>query len=60
MDDTWAEQRKGRQLVNQVRREGILGHKVAVEDEKWLDSGSLLKEEWPTGRGVWKEEVSRW
>lgn len=60
MDDTWAEQRKGCQLVNQVRREGILGHKVAVEDEQWLDSGSLLKEEWPIGRGVWKEEVSRW
>lgn len=48
------------QLVNRVRNEGILGHKVAVEDEKCLNSGSPFEEEWHIGSGVWEEEVNRW
>lgn len=52
--------RREDQLANQVRTEGVLGHKVAVEFENYLDSGSLLKEEWHIGCGVCEEEMSRW
>lgn len=48
------------QLTNQVRTEGVLGPRVAAEFENYLDSGSLLKEEWHIGDGVCKEEMSRW
>lgn len=59
MENRWQVGRAD-QLVNRVRNEGILGHKVAVEDEKCLNSGSPLEEEWHIGSEVWEEEVNRW
>lgn len=47
-------------LVNtkqtQVRGQGVLGHRVAVEVIRCLDSGSILKGKWHIGGGVWREK----
>lgn len=47
-------------LVNtkqtQVRCQGVLGHRVAVEVIRCLDSGSILKGKWHIGGGVWREK----
>lgn len=47
-------------LVNtkqtQVRGQGVLGHRVAVEVIRCLDSGNIFKGKWHIGGGVWREK----